>query len=175
MSYIRGYDSDTLRELVDETECARRLAEIESQRSLPAMLERVWLLKVLDLLDESLALADEAVRQARMVGTRKDVLRARVLHATVLQYRGAHAAADQELAACADEAEGQRWASIAAFAHQHRGKNALDAGDFEQAKESFKRSLFLRRETGAEDRDLETVLLAIETVERRRVESPVAI
>ena len=175
MSYIRGYDSDTLRELVDETECARRLAEIESQRSLPAMLERVWLLKVLDRLDESLALADEAVRQARMAGTRKDVLRARVLHATVLQYRGAHAAADQELATCADEAEGQRWASIAAFAHQHRGKNALDAGDFEQAKESFKHSLFLRRETGAEDRDLETVLLAIETVERRRVESPVAI
>ena len=168
MSYIRGYDSDTLRELVDETECARRLAEIESQRSLPAMLERVWLLKVLDRLDESLALADEAVRQARMAGTRKDVLRARVLHATVLQYRGAHAAADQELATCADEAEGQRWASIAAFAHQHRGKNALDAGDFEQAKESFKRSLFLRRESGAEDRDLETALLAIEAAERRR-------
>ncbi|UYO96411.1 hypothetical protein OED01_12480 [Microbacterium sp. M28] len=175
MSYIRGYDSDTLRELVDETECARRLAEIESQRSLPAMLERVWLLKVLDRLDEALTLADEAVRQARMAGTRKDVLRARVLHATILQYRGAHAAADQELATCADEAEGQRWASIAAFAHQHRGKNALDSGDFEQAKESFKQSLFLRRETGAQDKDLETVLLAIETVERRRVESPVAI
>ncbi|WP_460797056.1 hypothetical protein [Microbacterium sp. GXF0217] len=175
MSYIRGYDSDTLRERVDPLECERRLAEIESQRSLPAMLERVWLLKVLDRLDESLVLADAAVRQARMAGTRKDVLRARVLHATILQYRGAHAAADQELATCADEAEGQRWASIAAFAHQHRGKNALEAGDFEQAKESFKRSLFLRRETGADDRDLETVLLAIETVERRRVESPVAI
>ncbi|WP_243233381.1 hypothetical protein [Microbacterium sp. CIAB417] len=174
MSYIRGYDSETLRELVDTTECARRLEEIEAQRSLPAMLERVWLLKVLDRLDDALALSEETVRQARMAGTRKDVLRARVLHATILQYRGAHAAADQELATCADEAEGQRWASIAAFAHQHRGKNAFDAGEFEQAKESFKRALFLRRETGAEDRDLETVLLAIETVERHRVEAPVA-
>jgi len=174
MSYIRGYDSETLREVVDQCECEARLAEIESQRSLPAMLERVWLLKVLDRLDDALALSDETVRQARMAGTRKDVLRARVLHATILQYRGAYAAADQELATCADEAEGQRWGSIAAFAHQHRGKNAFDAGDFEQAKESFKQSLFLRREAGASDRDLETVLLAIEATERRRVAQPIA-
>jgi tetratricopeptide (TPR) repeat protein len=168
MSLIQGYDSETLREQVDSAACAERLAEIDSQRSLPALLERVWLLKVLDRLDEALVLSEEAVRLARMAGTRKDVLRARVLHATIMQYRGAHAAADQELATCAAEAEGQRWASIAAFAHQHRGKNAYDAGDFEEARESFKRSLFLRRETGAPDSALETVLLAIEAVERRR-------
>ena len=36
MSFIRGYDQETLRELVDLDECAARLAEIESQRSLPA-------------------------------------------------------------------------------------------------------------------------------------------
>ncbi len=66
----------------------------------------MWLLKVLDRLDEALVLADETVRQARMAGTRKDVLRARVLHATILQYRGAHTAAEQELATCATEAEG---------------------------------------------------------------------
>lgn len=168
MSFIQGYDQETLRELVDLDECAARLAEIESQRSLPALLERVWLLKVLGRLDEALALADDTVRQARMAGTRKDVLRARVLHATILQYRGAHAAAEQELATCADEAEGQRWLSIAAFAHHHHGKNAYDAGDYETARESFKRSLFLRRESGAEDRDLETALLAIEAAERRR-------
>lgn len=168
MSFIRGYDRETLREIVDHDECATRLAEIENQRSLPALLERVWLLKVLDRLDEALVLADETVRQARMAGTRKDVLRARVLHATVLQHRGAHAAAEQELAACVDEAEGNRWLSIAAFANQHRGKNAYDAGDFETARDSFKQSLFLRREAGADDRDLETVLLAIEAAERRR-------
>ncbi|WP_136051765.1 hypothetical protein [Microbacterium sp. K36] len=168
MSLIRGYDQESLRERVDLDECAARLAEIEEQRSLPALLERVWLLKVLGRLDDALALADEAVRQARMAGTRKDVLRARVLHATILQYRGAHAAAEQELATCAAEAEGQRWLSIAAFAYQHHGKNAYDAEDFETARESFKQSLFLRRESGAEDRELETVLLAIEAVERRR-------
>ncbi|WP_217182937.1 hypothetical protein [Streptomyces sp. AC495_CC817] len=168
MSFIRGYDQDTLRELVDLDECAARLAEIENQRSLPSLLERVWLLKVLGRLDEALDLADATVRQARMAGTRKDVLRARVLHATVLQFRGAHAAAEQELATCADEAEGQRWLSIAAFAHQHHGKNAYEAGDYDTARESFKRSLFLRREAGAEDRELETALLAIDAAERRR-------
>ncbi len=174
MSFIRGYDHESLRELVDLDECAARLEEIESQRSLPALLERVWLLKVLDRLDEALALADETVRQARMAGTRKDVLRARVLHATILQYRGAYAAAEQELATCADEAEGQRWLSIAAFAYHHHGKNAYDAGDFDTARDSFKQSLFLRREAGAEDRELETVLLAIEAAERRRTSHLVA-
>ncbi len=168
MSFIRGYDQDSLRELVDLDECATRLEEIESQRSLPAMLERVWLLKVLGRLDDALVLADETVRQARMAGTRRDVLRARVLHATILQYRGAHAAAEQELATCASEAEGQRWLSIAAFAHQHHGKNAYEAGDYETARESFKQSLFLRREAGAQDSELETALLAIEAAERRR-------
>lgn len=172
MSLIRGYDSDTLRELVSPNECASRLAEIESHRSLPVLLERVWLLKVLGRLDDALDLADETVRQARMAGTRRDLLRARVLHATVLQYRGAHAAADQILSTCANEAEGQGWASIAAFAHQHRGKNAYEAGDFETARESFKQSLFLRREAGAEDRELETTLLALEAVERRRAAAP---
>ena len=168
MGFIRGYDSDTLREQIDEVACAERLTEIAAQRSLPAMLERVWLLKVLGRLDDALALSEETVRQARMAGTRKDVLRARVLHATVLQYRGAYYAAEQVLTTCATEAEGQGWASIAAFAYQHHGKNALESGDFEQAKESFKQELFLRRESGAGEPDLETVLLAIETVERRR-------
>ncbi|UWF77851.1 MULTISPECIES: hypothetical protein [Microbacterium] len=175
MGFIKGYDPETLRELVDPRECADRLAEIEQQRSIPALLERVWLLKVLGRLDDALVLAEETVRQARMAGTRKDVLRARVLHATVLQYRGAHAAAEQELATCANEAEGQRWAGIAAFAHQHHGKNAYDAGDYEQARESFKRWLFLRRESGADDSELETALLAIEAVERRRTSEPVSV
>ena len=175
MNLIQGYDPESLREVVDQRECATRLAEIEAQRSLPALMERVWLLKVLDRLDEALDLADEAVRQARMAGTRKDVLRARVLHATVLQFRGARAAAEQELATCADEAEGQGWAGIAAFAHQHHGKNAYEARDFEQARESFKRSLFLRRAAGADESDLEKALRAIEAAERRGAQEQVLV
>ena len=32
MSYIHGYDPDTLREITDSRECAERLEEIGSQR-----------------------------------------------------------------------------------------------------------------------------------------------
>ena len=89
MSYIRGYDPDTLRERVDPRQCKERLEEIGEQRSLPALLERVWLLKVLDRSEDALVVSEQSVRVARMAGTRKDLLRARILHASVLQTRGA--------------------------------------------------------------------------------------
>ncbi|QTV80090.1 hypothetical protein [Microbacterium sp. NIBRBAC000506063] len=174
MNFIKGYDPETLREVVDPSQCRERLEEIEEQRSLPALLERVWLLKMLDRLEEARALSEESVRVARMAGTRKDLLRARVLHATVLQHQGAHEAAAQELDACATEAEGKGWANLAAFACQHQGRNLYDAGDFEAAREAFKRSLFLRHGAGAEDRRIETALLAIDAAERRRDLEPVA-
>ena len=111
-------------------QCKDRLDEIGEQRSLPALLERVWLLKVLGRLEDSLVLSEQSVRVARMAGTRKDLLRARILHASVLQFRGAYAAAEQELTSCAYEAEGQDWNAIAAFAYTHRGKVHYDAEDF---------------------------------------------
>ena len=70
MSYIRGYDPDTLREQVDVRQCKERLDEIGEQRSLPALLERVWLLKVLDRAEDALVVSEQSVRVARMAGTR---------------------------------------------------------------------------------------------------------
>ena len=174
MSYIRGYDPETLREQVDARQCKERLDEIGEQRSLPALLERVWLLKVLDRLDDALVISEQSVRVARMAGTRKDLLRARILHATVLQARGAFGAAEQELTTCAQEAEGQGWAGIAAFAYQHRGKVHYDEGDYESARKDFKRALFLRQESGASDDKLESTLLAIDAADRRRAAASVA-
>lgn len=174
MSYIRGYDPETLREVVDERECLERLDEIGPQRSLPALLERVWLLKVTGQLDEALRVSEQSVRTARMAGTRRDLLRARILHATIMQWRGQHAAAGQELTTCAEEAEGQEWAGIAAFAYQHRGRNHLDVGDVEGARADFKRALFLRQESGATEEDLGSTLLAIDALDRRRVRTSVA-
>ena len=174
MSYIHGYDPDTLREQVDPRECKERLDEIGEQRSLPALLERVWLLKVLGRLEDSLVLSEQSVRVARMAGTRKDLLRARILHASVLQFRGAFAAAEQELTSCAYEAEGQEWNAIAAFAYQHRGRVHYDAGDFDKARQDFKRALFLRQESGAPDEQLESSLLAIDAADRRRSQASVA-
>lgn len=174
MSYIKGYDPETLREKVDPRQCRERLEEIGEQRSLPALLERVWLLKVLDRSEDALVVSEQSVRVARMAGTRKDLLRARILHASVLQTRGAYAAAEQELTTCAEEAEGQRWSGIAAFAYQHRGKVAYEEGDFESARRDFKRALFLRQESGAPDDQLESTLLAIDAADRRRAAASVA-
>jgi len=168
MSYIHGYDPETLREVVDPSECRDRLADIGPQRSLPALLERVWLLKVLGELDEALSISEQSVRVARMAGTRKDLLRARVLHATVQQYRGALTAAEQELNTCIEEADGQGWTSIAAFALQHRGKTRYDAGDYEGARADFKRELSLREEMGASEEQLRNTTNALEAAEHRR-------
>ncbi|WP_438353830.1 hypothetical protein [Microbacterium sp. CJ88] len=174
MSYIRGYDSETLREIVDTRECAERLDEIGEQRSLPALLERVWLLKVLDRLEDALVVSEQSVRVARMAGTRKDLLRARILHATVMQFRRAYAAAEQELTMCAEEAEGQGWSGIAAFAYQHRGKAHYEAEEFDLARADFKRALFLRQDSGTPDEKLESTLLAIDAADRRRIRATVA-
>ncbi|MBZ4487604.1 hypothetical protein LQ938_02130 [Microbacterium sp. cx-55] len=174
MSYIRGYHPDTLREIVDERECRERLAEIGPQRSLPALLERVWLLKVTGDFDEALQISDQSVRTARMAGTRKDLLRARILHATIQQERGQLAAAEQELTACAAEAEGHGWAGIAAFASHHRGMVRLDDDDLDGARADFKRELFFRQQAGAPEEQLESTLLAIDAVDRRRVAASVA-
>lgn len=174
MSYILGYDPDTLREQVDLSRCKDRLDELGDQRSLPALLERVWLLKVLGKLEDALVVSEQAVRVARMAGTRKDLLRARVLHATVQQFRGAYAAAVHELNMCTEEAEGQGWTALAAFACQHRGKVHYDAGDYGAARADFKRALFLRQESGAPEDQLESTLLAIEAADRRRHAASVA-
>lgn len=174
MGLILGYERDTLRERVDLKECADRLEEISGQRSLPALLERVWLLKVLGELDEALAVSNQSVRVARMAGTRKDLLRSRILHASILHFRKAYAAAEQELETCIMEAEGQNWPNIAAFAAQHLGKMHFDAGNLDAARRAFKRALFFRQESGAGEEELETALLAIDTVERRIAQTATA-
>lgn len=174
MSYIKGYDPETLREIVDLHECAERLSELGDQRSLAALLERVWLLKVLGRLDDALVISEQSVRVARMGGTRKDLLRARILHASVQQQRGAFAAAHQELSTCAAEAEGQGWSALAAFAYHHRGKVSFDAGDYADARTDFKKALFLRQEAGTPEDELTATIEAIEASERRRAAASVA-
>lgn len=168
MSYIQGYDSQSLREIVDQEACRQRLDEIGEQRSLPALLERVWLLKVLGELDAANALSEQSVRVARMAGTRKDLLRSRVLHASVLTERGSYAAAEFELSTCAEEAEGQDWPSITAFALMHRGRCRYDAGDAEGARTDFKSVLFLRQELGGDEAQIEVAMTMVEAAERRR-------
>ncbi len=168
MGFIQGYDSETLQEIVDRSAVYERLVEVRRQRSFPAQLEQVWLLKVLGELDEALQVSEHTVRLARMSGTRKDLLHARIVHASVTHLRGTFTRAEQELSSCIEEAEGQGWARISALAHSHRGKVRYDAGDYEGARSDFKRELFLRQEMGADDEQLERTMSFIEAAERRR-------
>ena len=58
--------------------------------------------------------------------------------------------------------------------YQHRGKVHLDGEDLDAARADFKRTLFLRQQAGAPEEQLETTLLAIDTVDRRRIAASVA-
>jgi len=168
VGFIQGYDKDTLQEIVDRSAVYDRLVEITGQRSFPSQLEQVWLYKVLGELDDALRIAEHAVRLARMSGTRKDLLHARIMHASVNHLRGAFSRAETELTTCIEEADGQKWPRIAALAHSHRGKVRYDAGDYEGARSDFKRELFLRQEMGADDETLEQTMTFIEAAESKR-------
>lgn len=170
MNYIKGYDPETLREIVDPDQCRQRLEEIAEQRSLPALMERVWLMKVLGSLDEALELGGETVRLARMAGTRSEILRARVLRASVLQFLGEHDAAASELETCSAQAEGHGWKSLAAFSYEHQGRNLFEAQRFEEARDAFKRALVHRTAQSDDAHRIEAVLHAIEAAERGRSE-----
>ena len=114
------------------------------------------------------------MRVARMAGTRKDLLRARILHASVLQVRGAFAAAEQELTMCADEAEGQGWAASPPSPTSTAARCTTTPATSTRARRDFKRALFLRQESGAADDQLESTLLAIDAADRRRAAASVA-
>ena len=166
MGLIKGINPDTLQEEVDIDACHERLAELDQQRSLPALQERVWLLKVTGDTTAAIELAKQTVRTARMVGTRQDLLRTRILEATVQQANGDYTLADHNYTVCAEEATGQHWYAIAAFATQNRGRSHLEQNKFAEAREDFKQTLFLRQQSGAPENELEQSLIAIAAVDR---------
>jgi tetratricopeptide (TPR) repeat protein len=164
-SIILGYDAASLREKVDLKAVGERLDELGELRSLTALCEKAWLLKVAGQLDEALEIANEAVRLARFTGDRKELIRPRLLRAQVLQFRGAYDDAIHELNACADEAHTHEWTLYEAFSLQHRGKVYFDMKRFEEALEDFRAAAELRRQLGAPDEQIESSLIAIAVTE----------
>jgi tetratricopeptide (TPR) repeat protein len=164
-SIILGYDAATLREKVDLRAVGERLDELGELRSLTALCEKAWLLKVAGQLDEALDVANEAVRLARFTGDRKELITPRLLRAQVLQFRGAFDDAIHELNACADEAHIHEWTLYEAFSLQHRGKVYFDMERFEEALADFRAAADLRRELGAPDEQIESSLIAIAVTE----------
>ncbi|WP_029150147.1 hypothetical protein [Microbacterium indicum] len=168
MGFIQGYDPETLRENVDREGVYERLVEVRPQRSFTAQLEQVWLLKVLGELDEAREVSERTVRLARMSGTRRDLLHARIVHASVNQLLGRLTAAEGELTTCIEEAEGQGWPRISALAHSHRGRVRYDAGDFDGARADFRRELSLRQDLGSDEEQIEQASAFVEAAERHR-------
>jgi tetratricopeptide (TPR) repeat protein len=164
-SIILGYDAATLREKVDLRAVGERLDELGDLRSLTALCEKAWLLKVAGQLDEALEVANEAVRLARFTGDRRELVRPRLLRAQVLQFRGAFDEAIHELNACVDEAHTHEWRLYEAFSLQHRGKVYFDMKRFEEALADFTGAARIRRELGAPDEQIESSLIAIAITE----------
>ncbi|WP_460947190.1 hypothetical protein [Okibacterium endophyticum] len=134
-------------------------------RSLSALLERGWLLKVAGQLDEALDITNEAVRLARFTGNRRDLIRPRLLRSQVLQFRGAFDEAVHELTSCAEEARTHEWHLLEAFSLQHRGRVFFDQRDYAAALGDFTRAIDLRRKAGASDDQLEPTLIAAAVTE----------
>jgi len=165
MSLILGYDPTTLRERVDLLEVGRRLDDLGEMRSLDALCERAWLLKVTGRYDEALDVANQALRLARFTGDRKDMIRPRILRAQVLQYSAHFAEATSELTACVDESHTQDWRALESVALQHRGKVAFDQALYADALEDFRASVALRERLGATADQLESTLIAVAVTE----------
>jgi tetratricopeptide (TPR) repeat protein len=165
MSIILGYDPNTLRERVDLTAATRRLDELGEQRSLSAITERAALLRLVGRLDEAWDSSNEALRLARFAGERTQITRARIRRAVVQQYQGRLADSLRELSDCVDEARTHGWASVEAYALQHRGRVLFDQREFDAALEDFRASLALRKKVNSSTEQIEAVTIAIAVTE----------
>ncbi|HEV7949696.1 MAG TPA: hypothetical protein VGP24_08010 [Glaciihabitans sp.] len=165
MSIILGYDPTTLRERVDLAAATRRLEELGEQRSLSAITERAALLRLVGRLDDAWDSSNEALRLARFAGERTQITRARIRRAVVQQYQGKLVDALRELSDCVDEARTHGWASVEAYALQHRGRVLFDQHDYEAALEDFRTSLLLRKKINSSTDQVEAALIAVAVTE----------
>ncbi|MFU8945955.1 hypothetical protein ACLRGF_04395 [Mycetocola zhadangensis] len=165
LSIILGYDAKTLREKVDLKAVGERLEELGDMRSLSALCEKAWLLKVAGQLDDALDVANQCVRLARFTGDRKGLMQPRMLRAQVLQFRGAYEEAIHELSSLIDEAHTHEWKLHEALALQHRGKVYFDQREFKPALADFKAAVALRTELGASEDQIESALIAVAVTE----------
>ncbi|WP_235940927.1 tetratricopeptide repeat protein [Paramicrobacterium fandaimingii] len=162
-----GYDAATLREKVDLKAVGERLDELGNMRSLEAMCEKAWLLKVAGQLDDALDSANAAIRVARFTGNRRDLMRPRMLRAQVLQFRAEFEPALHELNSLIEEAHTHEWHLYEAFALQHRGKVYFDQEEYELALADFRAAIHIRRDAGASESQIESSLVAIAVAEAR--------
>ena len=168
-------DPQTLHEVyLDAAAVDRRIAELRPEiarapddiAELMSRGELVGLLRGSGRLDEALEQAELAMRRAELVGTQAQQHTARLRLAHVHQWRGEFADSNvlfTELLAAAD----QFGPVIAAFTHQHAGKNDYDQGHWADAREHFATALRIREELELPPDQIESSRVAVAAAERR--------
>ena len=165
MSIILGYDLITLREKIDLVAAQTRLNEIENNRDIHSMNERVDLFRLLGRLDEAWDAANESLRNVRFTGDREMVCLARIRRALVQQFRGKLEPAQIELTSCVEESRNHDWPLTEALALQHRGKVHFDQRDYEAALLDFRTAATLRTRIGAPSELIQSSLIAVAVAE----------
>lgn len=155
-------DDETLREVLDDPEAARRrLIELEQHElerretgrgeaddggGATRLREQVVLLRLLGRLEEAERLGRRALACTRD-GRREVAAALRLAH--VLQWQRRFAEADELFTGALRSAEVLDDALLRAFAHQHYGKSLFDQGRFAAAERHFSTALRLRTAAGA--------------------------
>jgi tetratricopeptide (TPR) repeat protein len=162
-SIILGIDRETLQEKVDLRAAADRLDDLENQRSLAAITEKVTLLRVVGRIDDAWTMANEAVRLARFTGDRETLLAARVRRAQVQHYQEKFEVALRELSGCVNEAHAHDWIELEVLALQARGRAYFDRRDYRRALVDFEEANGIRERNNlpAEPYDGTVVAIAV--------------
>ncbi len=143
-SIIQGIDRETLQEKVDLRAAADRLDDLENQRSLAAITEKVTLLRVLGRIDDAWTMANEAVRLARFTGDRETLLAARIRRAQIQHHQEKFEIALRELSGCVNEAHAHDWIELEVLALQARGRAYFDRRDYRRALADFEEANGIR-------------------------------
>ncbi|MBO9627482.1 MAG: hypothetical protein J7484_14065 [Microbacterium sp.] len=160
-AWFRGFDPATLAERVDVGAAERRLAEIVDARSVAGLAEKIGLLRVTGRLDEAQEAATEALRQARLSGSREALAEVKVARAQLLRSAGKHEQALQELSDAVAEAHDNGWGVIEAAARRQRALVRVALGEDAAARDDLNEALALLVKSDAAPQEIDVTMVAI--------------
>lgn len=159
--YFLGFDPTTLAERFDVISAKQRLDEIADERSTPALIERIGLLRVTGRLEDAKEAAKEAMRQTRLAGEREPIARVKVARAGILREEGKAEQAIHELSDAIVEAEANGWTGIVADARRHRALAHAALGDDVAAREDLSEALAVLVRANASPREIDSTMIAV--------------
>jgi tetratricopeptide (TPR) repeat protein len=159
--FLRGFDTETLRDRFDEIAAQARLDELAAARSTDALIEKTHLLRIAGRTEEARQTAAEALREARHQPDRGPLARAKVARAGLFADEGKHEFALHELSDALAEAEASEWFDVVADARRQRALIHAALGEFAAAREDLNEALgaLLRTDAAAHEIDLTMIAL----------------